>query len=129
MEEKSKARDIMLKLMETFLETAPHNVPQPLPLVREKAQNRLNSDDLISWELILKEWQKVSEEGKKEISKLLVLNSYNITESINLPKELAIETKDTVNFVAAHPEYGKFQDETNPQEVIERVINSLDLED
>lgn len=129
MDEKAMAKEIMLKLMETAVKRAPHNVPQPLPVIEEKAQNRLNADDLISWKLMLKEWQKVSAEGKKEIAKLLVLNSYDIIEVINFTKGLTEETKDTVDYVHDHPEWGKSKEEMNAQNVIGDIMKDLGLDD
>ena len=119
----------MLKFMENMLKHAPHNVPQPLPVIEEKAQNRLNADDLISWKLMLKEWQKVSAKGKKEIARLLVLNGHDIVETIDFGKGLADETKDTVNYVHEHPEWGKSEEEMDAQTAIGDFLKDLGLDD
>ena len=126
---KQMQKEFMLKMMEGFLKRAPHNVPQPLPVIEEKANNRLSQDDLISWKLMLKEWQKVSEKGKKEIAKLLVLNSHDIVETINLNKWFCEETKDTVNYVAKHSEWGKSKEELEAQDVVSDFMKDLGLDD
>ena len=126
---KQMQKEFMLKMMEGFLKRAPHNVPQPMPLIEEKAQNRLNQDDLISWKLMLKEWQKVSAKGKKEIARLLVLNSHDIVETIDFSKGLTDETKDTVNYVSNHPEWGKSKEEMDAQNVIGDFMKDLGLDD
>ena len=126
---KQMQKEFMLKMIENFLKRAPHNVPQPMPLIEEKANNRLSQDDLISWKLMLKEWQKVSEKGKKEIAKLLILNSYDIVETIDLNKKLCEETKDTVMYVANHPEYGKSKEELEAQDVVSDFMKDLGFED
>ena len=128
MDEKSMAKAFMMKVMESALKRAPHNVPQPLPVIEEKAQNRLNADDLISWKLMLKEWQKVSEEGKKTIAKLLVLNSHNVLETIDFTKGISDDLRDTVDFVTNHPEY-KRQDTDFTQNPMEEIMRDLGLSD
>jgi hypothetical protein len=122
-------KEFMLKMMEGFLKRAPHNVPQPMPLIEEKANNRLSQDDLISWELMLKEWQKVSNKGKKIIARLLMLNSHDILETINSNKWFANETKDTVEYVANHPEYGKSKEELKAQNTVEDFMKDLGFND
>ena len=47
-EMKQMQRELLMKMMEGFLKRAPHNVPQTMPLIEEKANNRLSQDDLIS---------------------------------------------------------------------------------
>lgn len=126
---KQMQKEFMLKMMESFLKRAPHNVPQPMPLIEEKANNRLSQDDLISWKLMLKEWQNVSEKGKKEIAKLLILNSHDIIETIDLNKKLCEETKDTVKYVADHPEYCKSKEELEAQDVVSDFMKDLGFED
>ena len=126
---KQMQKEFMLKMMENFLKRAPHNVPQPMPLIEEKANNRLSQDDLISWKLMLKEWQKVSEKGKKVIARLLMLNSHDILETINSNKWFADETKDTVKYVDNHPEYGKSEEELKAQNTVEDFMKDLGLDD
>ena len=126
---KQMQKEFMMKMVENFLKRAPHNVPQPMPLIEEKANNRLSQDDLISWKLMLKEWQKVSEKGKKVIAKLLMLNSHDILETIHANKWFADETKDTVEYVSNHPEYGKSKEELNAQNVVEDFMKDLGLDD
>ena len=87
------------------------NVPQPLPLIEEKAKTRLSTDGFISWKIILKEWEKVSIEDKKVISSLLLVNSYNLIETFDITNSLLEEQKDTADFVKDHPEYGKSEEE------------------
>jgi hypothetical protein len=126
---KQMQKELMLKMMEGLLKRAPHNVPQPMPLIEEKANNRLSQDDLISWKLMLKEWQKVSEEGKKVIAKLLMLNSHDILETIDSNKWFTNETKDTVEYVNNHPEYGKSKEELDAQNVVEDFMKDLGFND
>ena len=115
---KKVAQEMFVKFMETTLKHSRICVPQPLPLVEEKAAKRLNTDDLISWKVILKEWEKVSPEGKKEISLLLTLNSYDLIECLNIKDKLADEAKDTGDYVHQHPEFGKTDEEMESQDVI-----------
>ena len=124
---KQMQKEFMLKMMEACLKRAPHNVPQPMPLIEERAQILLSQDDLISWKLMLKEWQKVSPEGKKEIAKLLMLNSHDIVEILNVGKEFADRTKDTVEYVHTHPEYGRPKEEISTEESIEDIMNEFGL--
>ena len=126
---KQMQKEFMLKMMENLLKRAPHNVPQPMPLIEEKANNRLSQDDLISWKLMLKEWQKVSDKGKKVIARLLLLNSHDIIETINSNKWFADETKDTVEYVHNHPEYGKSEEELKAQNVVEDFMKDLGFND
>ena len=126
---KQLQKELMLKMMEGFLKRAPHNVPQPMPLIEEKANNRLSQDDLISWKLMLKEWQNVSNEGKKVIAKLLMLNSHDIIETINSSKLFSDETKDTVEYVHNHPEYGKSKEELKAQNIVEDFMKDLGFDD
>lgn len=126
---KQMQKEFMLRMMEGFLKRAPQNVPQPMPLVEEKANNRLSQDDLISWNLMLKEWQKVSEKGKKVIARLLMLNSHDIVETIHSNKWFCEETKDTVEYISKHPEYGKSEEESEAQNVVEDFIKDLGFDD
>jgi hypothetical protein len=111
---KKEAQNMLAKFMEMTLKHSKINVPQPLPLVEEKAEKRLGTDDLISWKQIMREWSKVTPEGKKVISKLLLINSYDIVEVLNLHRNIVDETRETPDFVKDHPEYEK------PEEEIER---------
>jgi len=105
--EKMLAKKFMAKFMEMSLKHSKINVPQPMPIIEEKAERRLSTDGLISFRLILKEWEKISIGDKQVIAKLLMLNSHDIIEIIEGHGDLVEETKDTPEFVAAHPEYGK----------------------
>ena len=126
---KQVQKELLVKMMEGFLKRAPHNVPQPLPVIEEKAENRLSTDDLISWKVILKEWQKVSAEGKKEISKLLILNSYDIVETLELHKPLGEEVHDTAKYVSDHPEWGKSKEELSVQEEFHSFMEDFGFDD
>jgi len=120
---KNEMKGMLMKFMEMTLKRSKINVPQPLPLVEKKAEQRLKTDDFIAWKQIMKEWSKFSEEGKKEISKLLVLNAYDLVECINLNKAVVDETKDTPEYLKDHPEFEK------PEEEIERESLMNDLDD
>ena len=108
---KNERRKILADLMKRMLQHSPINVPQPLPMIEEKAKTRLSTDGLISWNIILKEWEKVSDEDKKVISKLLTLNSFDLIETFDLTGKLLEEQKDTADFIREHPEYGKSDEE------------------
>ena len=114
MDDKSKKNDgrqMLSNLMKRMLKHSSINVPQPLPLIEEKAKTRLSTDGFISWKIILKEWEKVSIEDKKVISNLLLVNSYDLIETFDITSSLLEEQKDTADFVKDHPEYGKSEEE------------------
>ena len=117
--QKKEFQDMLVKFMEMSLKHSKINVPQPLPLVEEKAKQRLSTDDLIAWKQIMREWSKVSEEGKKVISKLLVVNSYDLVECINLHKSIVDETRDTPDFVKDHPEFEKSEEEIQSESIVD----------
>ena len=108
-EESSEARrllrSMLAKAMESVLENSEFNIPQPFPLVDSKAVKKLSTDDYISWQTLQKEWAKISPEGKKTISVLLVLNSHTMVEALNVGNTILKETQDTVEYARAHPEY------------------------
>ena len=114
MDDKSKKNDgrqMLSNLMKRMLKHSSINVPQPLPLIEEKAKTRLSTDGFISWKIILKEWEKVSIEDKKVISSLLLVNSYDLIETFDITSSLLEEQKDTADFVKDHPEYGRSEEE------------------
>ena len=114
MDDKSKKNDgrqMLANLMKRMLKHSSINVPQPLPLIEEKAKARLSTDGFISLKIILKEWEKVSIEDKKVISSLLLVNSYNLIETFDITNSLLEEQKDTADFVKDHPEYGRSEEE------------------
>ena len=108
---KNDGRQMLSNLMKRKLKHSSINVPQPLPLIEEKAKTRLSTDGFISWKIILKEWEKVSIEDKKVISSLLLVNSYNLIETFDITSSLLEEQKDTADFVKDHPEYGRSEEE------------------
>ena len=93
--------------MKVLLKNSSGCVPQSFEVVDKKAVKRLSTNDMISWKIISKEWDKVSAEGKKEISKLLTLNSFDTVELLDITANRLEEVKDTMDFVEKHPEYGK----------------------
>ena len=95
------------QFMKVLIKNSSGCVPQPFEVVDKKAVKRLSTNDMISWKIISKEWDKVSAEGKKEISKLLTLNSFDVVELLDITANLLEEAKDTMDFVEKHPEYGK----------------------
>lgn len=114
MDDKSKKNEgiqMLSNLMKRMLKHSSINVPQPLPLIEEKAKARLSTDGFISWKIILKEWEKVSIEDKKVISSLLLVNSYNLIETFDITSSLLEEQKATADFVKDHPEYGRSEEE------------------
>ena len=108
---KSEERKIRAGLRKRMLQHSPINVPQPLPLIEEKASIRLSTDGLISWKIMLKEWEKVSAKDRKVISSLLTLNSFDLIETFDITSNLLDEQKATADFVRDHPEYGKSEEE------------------
>lgn len=108
---KNEERRMLVNFMKKMLQHSPTNVPQPLPMIEEKAKARLSTDSLISWKIMLKEWEKVSAKDKKVISSLLTLNSFDLIETMDITGKLLEEHKDTADFVKDHPEYGKSEEE------------------
>lgn len=108
---KNEERRMLVNFMKKMLQHSPTNVPQPLPMIEEKAKARLSTDGLISWKIILKEWEKVSTKDKKVISSLLTLNSFDLIETMDITGKLLEEHKDTIDFIKDHPEYGKSEEE------------------
>jgi len=114
---KKEAQNMLVKFMEMTLKHSKINVPQPLPLVEEKAEKRLSTDDLIAWKQIMREWSKISEEGKKVISKLLVVNAFDLVETINLHKSIVDEARDTSDYVKDHPEFEKSEEKIQSESI------------
>ena len=108
---KNEERRMLVNFMKKMLQHSSTNVPQPLPMIEEKAKARLSTDGLISWKIMLKEWEKVSAKDKKAISSLLTLNSFDLIETMDITGKLLEEHKDTVDFIKDHPEYGKSEEE------------------
>ena len=109
--------------MKVLLQNSPGCVPQPFQLIDEKAEKRLDTDDMISWTIITKEWSKVSAKGKKEMSKLLTLNSFDVVELLNVTGPLLEEAKDTMDFVEKHPEYGKPKEDMNLSDALSDLLS------
>ena len=109
--EKKAGKAMLAKLMLHMLKHSSSNVPQPLPMIEEKAKKRLATDGLISFKIMLKEWEKISSGDKKIIAKLLMLNSHDLVEMFDVEKELLEEHKETMDYVHQHPEYGKPEEE------------------
>lgn len=125
-DEKKAGKAMLAKLMMHMLKHSSTNVPQPLPMIEEKAKERLTTDGLISWKIILKEWEKVSKGDKKVIAKLLMLNSHDLVETFDVEKELLEEHKGTMDYVKDHPEYGKSEEEVKAsmlKESLEDLFN------
>lgn len=108
---KNEERRMLVNFMKKMLQHSSTNVPQPLPMIEEKAKARLSTDGLISWKIMLKEWEKVSAKDKKVISSLLTLNSFDLIETMDIAGKLLEEHKDTADFIKDHPEYGKSEEE------------------
>lgn len=108
---KNEEKKLLEGFMKRLLQYSSINVPQPLPMIEEKAKARLSTDGLISWKIILKEWEKVSAKDKKIISGLLTLNSFDLIETFDITSNLLEEQKDTAYFIKDHPEYGKSEEE------------------
>ena len=111
------------QFMKVLLQSSPGCVPQPFQMIDEKAAKRLDTDDMISWKIIAKEWDKISTKGKKEISKLLILNSFDTAELLDVTNSLLEEAKDTIEFVEKHPEYGKPKEDINLADALSNLFS------
>ena len=111
------------QFMKILLQNSPGCVPQPFEVIDKKAEKRLVTNDMISWKIIAKEWNKVSAEGKKEISKLLLLNSFATAELLDVTSDLLEEAKDTMEFVEKHPEYGKSREDMNLSDALSDLLS------
>ena len=111
------------QFMKILLKNSSGCVPQPFQMIDEKAAKRLDTDDMISWKIITKEWSKVSAKGKKEMSKLLTLNSFDVVELLDVTGPLLEEAKDTMEFVEKHPEYGKSKEDMNLSDALSDLLS------
>ena len=111
------------QFMKILLKNSPGCVPQPFEIIDKKAEERLDTDDMISWKIIAKEWDKISTKGKKEISKLLILNSFDTAELLDVTNSLLEEAKDTMEFVEKHPEYGKSKEDMNLADALSNLFS------
>lgn len=111
------------QFMKILLKNSSGCVPQPFQIIDEKAAKRLGTDDMISWKIITKEWSKVSAEGKKEMSKLLLLNSFDTAELLDVTNDLLEDAKDTMEFVEKHPEYGKPKEDMNLADALSNLFS------
>lgn len=117
--EKKAGKAMMAKLMLHMLKHSSSNVPQPLPMIEEKARERLSTDGLISFKIMLKEWERISKGDKKTIAKLLMLNSHDLVEMFDVEKELLEEHKGTMDYVHDHPEYARSEEEIKAMSLTE----------
>lgn len=111
------------QFMKILLKNSPICVPQPFQIIDEKAAKRLDTDDMISWKIITKEWSKVSAKGKKEMSKLLLINSFDTAELLDVTNDLLEDAKDTMEFVEKHPEYGKPKEDMNLADALSNLFS------
>ena len=111
------------QFMKILLKNSPGCVPQPFEIIDKKAEERLDTDDMISWKIIAKERDKISTKGKKEISKLLILNSFDTAELLDVTNSLLEEAKDTIEFVEKHPEYGKPKEDINLADALSNLFS------
>ena len=111
------------QFMKVLLQNSPGCVPQPFEVIDKKAEKRFTTNDMISWKIIAKEWNKVSAEGKKEMSKLLILNSFDTVELLDVTSDLLEEAKDTMEFVEKHPEYGKPKEDMNLTDALSDLLS------
>ena len=111
------------QFMKILLQNSPGCVPQPFEVIDKKAEKRFTTNDMISWKIIAKEWNKVSAEGKKEMSKLLILNSFDTVELLDVTSDLLEEAKDTMEFVEKHPEYGKPKEDMDLSDALSDLLS------
>lgn len=125
-DERKMAQKMLLKFMEISVKHSKTNVPQPIPLVEKKAQERLSDDGFISFKLIIKEFEKVSVDERKTISKLLFIASHDLMETLNCYNDLMEDHKDTPDFVNEHPEYGRPDNEIDQDSIMEELKKLFD---
>lgn len=125
-DKKQEAQQMVLKFMEMTLKYSKTNVPQPMPLIEKKAQERLSDDGIISFKLIIKEFEKVPMEERKKISELLLLASHDIIETMHCNSNLIDDHKDTIDFVNEHPEYGRPEAEIDQASIMEEFKDLFD---
>lgn len=125
-DEKKIAQKMLLKFMEISVKHSKTNVPQPIPLVEKKAQERLSDDGFISFKLIIKEFEKVSVDERKTISKLLFIASHDLMETLNCHNDLMEDHKDTPDFVNEHLEYGRPDNEIDQDSIMEELKKLFD---
>lgn len=118
-DKKQETQQLLLKFMEMTLKHSKTNVPQPMPLIEKKAQERLSTDGLISFKIIIKEFEKVSMEERKKISELLLIASHDLVETLHCNSSLMDDHKDTPDYVNLHPEYGRSENEVNQDSIME----------
>lgn len=91
--------------LKAFIRHSPANICQPLPLLREEAENMLSVDALISFELILSELSKVPLEEQKKITYLLIAGTHTMDESLEVGYKISDIHQNTIQYVCDHPEY------------------------
>ena len=121
--EGSKALGEFCKMM---IKHSPCNVQHPMPLIEEKAKKRLTTDGMISFKLILKEWEKCSPEDKKNIARLLLLNANTVVEVMDASHDLLDETKDVFDYLNEHPEY-QGKNDSSSDSMLKDLENLLGL--
>ena len=125
-DKKQETQQMLLKFMEMTLKHSKTNVPQPMPLIEKKAQERLSDDGIISFKLIIKEFEKVPMEERKKISELLLLASHDLIETMHCNSNLMEDHKDTPDFVNQHPEYGRPENEIDQDSIINEFKDLFD---
>ena len=101
------------------------NIEHPLPLIKEKAEKRLSTDGLISFNIILKEFNRMDLEDKKEVSKLLLLSCNKIVDVMDATHELLEETKDVFDYISEHPEVAT--NEVTTDDILKDIEGLLDI--
>lgn len=123
MDDKQK---FMAQFCKMMIKHSPGNIPHPMQLIEQKAERRLSTDGLISFHIMMKEWEKVNPEDKKEIAKLLILNSHDVVEAIDVSHEMCEESKDVIDFLNEHPEYQREGSHTGLMEELENLFDNDD---
>ena len=125
-DERKMAQKMVLEFIKMSVKHSKPNVPQPMPLIEKKAQERLSTDGIISFKLIIKEFEKVPMEERKIISELLVLASHDLIETMDCHNNLLEDHKDTADFVNEHPEYGRSETKIDQDSIINEFKNLFD---
>lgn len=125
-DKKQEAQQMVLEFIKMSVKHSKTNVPMPMPLIEKKAQERLSTDGIISFKLIIKEFEKVPMEERKKISELLVLASHDLIETMDCHNNLLEDHKDTPDFVNQHPEYGRPEEEIDQDSIIKEFEDLFD---
>lgn len=125
-DERKMAQKMLLEFIKMSVKHSRSNVPQPMPLIEKKAQERLSTDGMISFKIIIKEFEKVPIEERKKISELLLLASHDLIETLDCHNNILEDHKDTADYVNQHPEYGRSENEIDQNSIMNEFKDLFD---